>query len=47
MYNNNKFEYGTCMLVKKEFNISNIVKDSDDRVICMDIDDQLVKSFIV
>ena len=41
IYNNNKSGYGTCMLVKKEFTISNIVKDSDGRVICLDIDDQL------
>ena len=41
IYNNNKSGYGTCMLVKKEFTISNVVNNSDGRVICLDIDDQL------
>ena len=35
--NNNKSGYGTCTLVKKDFNVSNILKDSDGRVLCLDV----------
>ena len=40
-YNNNKSGYGTCTLVKKDFSVTNIVKDSDGRVLCLDIDEQV------
>ena len=36
--NNNKSGYGTCTLVKKNFTVTNVIKDSDGRFICMDID---------
>ena len=39
--NNNKSGYGTCTLVKKQFSVSNVIKDTGGRVLCLDIDDQL------
>ena len=39
--NNSKSGYGTCTLVKKNFTVTNIIKDSDGRFISMDIDEKL------
>ena len=39
--NNNTSGYGTCTLVKKDFNVTNIIKDVDGRIICLDIDEKL------
>lgn len=39
-YNNSKSGFGTCTLVKKDFCVTNVMKDCDGRILSLDIDDQ-------
>ena len=37
--NNNKSGYGTCTLVRKNFTYENVIKDSEGRLISVDVED--------